>query len=231
MAFSYMADAQNASWTGNGTTTNWSDGGNWNTGNPPGPGGNAQFTGVDAIITFITSPTVDVLDIRDGRTVVLNVDNNTLTVASGKSNLVKIAKNSTLTIASGTLNVTAITTRDAIQFRTTEGTTDVGGTFIVGAEATVNVSGRKGFTSFQRASDNTSTTTGKINNSGVINIGTVVEDGITLNSGAALTLDNNKCAVINLGASLIRTSTNASVPTSLTNKGLITHTAQPVVVR
>ena len=209
MAFSYSAHSQSITWNGNGATTNWSDGDNWNGGVAPGAGNNAVFLSSDAVVTFITSPTVDILDIRPGRNVVLDIGTQTLTVAADKSNLIRIDA-STLEIASGTLTVTApITNRDAFQFRGT------GSSFNVAEGATLNVTGRKGFTSKADALD------GAINNSGVINIVSVGgTDGIVLNNSDPLTLINEKCAVINLGTSKIKTSTTAA--SNITNNGLVT---------
>ena len=224
VAFSYSAHSADITWSGGGATTNWSDVDNWNGSVVPGPGDNAVFRDFDAVVTFITSPTVDIVDIRDGRNVILNIGGNTLNVTSSKSNIVKVASNSTLEIASGTLNVIANIIRDAIQFRTTAGTTGVGGSFIVGAGATVNVTGRKGFTSINSNSLNTIATTGVINNAGVINILNVANnDGIALNSPAQLMLVNDVCAVINLGTSKIKGFTAAAPFSNITNNGLITY--------
>lgn len=212
MAFSYSAQAQNAIWNGMGDGITWSDGDNWDIDTPPAPGGNAIFTSTDANITFTSSATIDLLDIRDGRTVTLNIGANTLTVTSTKSNLVQINGGSTLEVASGTLNVTAASNRDAIQFRNT------GGSFDVGAGATVNITGSKGFAS----RGNPVTPSAAVNNSGVINIGTVVnQDGIALNSATQLTLVNEECAVINLGTSRIKTVVDGF--SNITNNGLFTY--------
>jgi len=155
---------------GDGTT--WSDVNNWNGGIEPGPGENAVFQDVDATVSFTTSPTIAILDIRANRNVTLNLNGQTLNIgAIDKSNIVKINSNSTLTIASGTLIATADLDRDAIQFR------GGGGVFNIEAGTTLDVTGRKGITSKSDASS------GELNNSGEINIVEVTNnDGISLNA-------------------------------------------------
>jgi hypothetical protein len=211
IAFGYSAHSQSVvTWTGNGTTTNWSDAANWNFGTP-NAGQQARFNN-DATVTFITSPTVRLFDIRPGATVTLDIGNQTLNAgASTVSNVVRLDA-ATLVIASGTFNATTSTSRDAVQFRGT------GGTFNVGAGATVNLTGQKGFTSKADAID------GTINNSGTININAVGTDGIALNTSDPLTLVNDVCAVINLGGSKIKGLTTSAPWSNITNNGLITFT-------
>jgi len=214
IAFSYSAHSQSITWSGAGDGTTWSDGNNWNGGVEPGPGQNAVFQDVDATVTFTTSPTVDILDIRADRNVTLVLGSETLNIgAPNKSNIVKINTNSTLAIASGIVNVTSDINRDAIQFR------GVSGLFDIEIGTTINITGRKGITSKSDA------TNGEINNSGEINIVQVANnDGISLNANTQLTLVNEFCAVINLGASKIKGFTSSAPWTTITNNGLITYT-------
>jgi len=215
IVFSYSAHSQvSRTWSGMGDGTTWSDVNNWNGGIEPGPGENAVFQDVDATVSFTTSPTIAILDIRANRNVTLNLNGQTLNIgAIDKSNIVKINSNSTLTIASGTLIATADLDRDAIQFR------GGGGVFNIEAGTTLDVTGRKGITSKSDASS------GELNNSGEINIVEVTNnDGISLNANTQLTLVNEVCAVINLGASKIKGFTSSAPWTTITNNGLITFT-------
>ena len=211
MAFSYAAQAANRTWDGGGDGVTWSDAANWTTDTAPTAVDNAIFNSSETVNVTATT-TVKILDIRSGITVTLNITGTLNVGAAATSNVVRLDA-ATLVINSGTLNVTSDLSRDCFQFIGT------GGTLNVAAGATVNVSGQEGFTSRSDAID------GTIINSGIINIGSVSgEDAIELNNSSELTLVNNKCAVINLGGANIKTSTSDSVPTTLTNDGLITHT-------
>jgi len=181
IAISYSAHSQTSiTWNGGGTTNNWSDGDNWNGGVVPDPGDNAVFQDFDATVTFITSPSVDILDIRAGRFVSLDLGGNTLSLgAPGKSNIVKVGSSSTLEVSGGTLDVIADSNRDAFQFRGGGGLFEVAG-------ATINITGQRGIWAKSDANS------GEIINDGEIYISGVSNDDAIFFNDKELTLFNDE---------------------------------------